>query len=212
MAHHRISSRYLSVEVGFDEYLNGHLAQGRISGYFQTYRYFEYLRKLDSRLIQISWNDSQWVDSLRKRIEEENPIIIHVRLGDYLKEKDRIGLLSIEYYRKALTLLFNEHGSQPIWVFSDEIEKAEIFLSDIDFSLEYIHPPKESSPIDSLRVMSLSRKMIICNSTFSYWGAMLGAAGKTVIAPGKWFKNMDDPSDLLPPNWIKVPSIWRSDV
>jgi len=53
--------------------------------------------------------------------------------------------------------------------------------------------------------MSLCEKGAICaNSTFSYWGAMLGAhsSGNTVIVPKDWCK--DPPICLFPDEWLIV--------
>ena len=46
---------------------------------------------------------------------------------------------------------------------------------------------------------------IICNSTFSWWGAWLNPnMDKTVIVPSRWFQHSEAP-DIYPTGWIKVP-------
>jgi len=49
-------------------------------------------------------------------------------------------------------------------------------------------------------LMSLGKALVIANSTFSYWAAMMNT-GKLVLAPGKWFKTTPISSDLYPVQW-----------
>jgi len=53
--------------------------------------------------------------------------------------------------------------------------------------------------------MSLCKHQIICNSSFSWWGAYLNLnPDKIVVAPFKWFNPcyITDTQDLLPPEWL----------
>jgi hypothetical protein len=50
--------------------------------------------------------------------------------------------------------------------------------------------------------MRYGSSYIIANSSFSWWGAYLRKnQNAPVYAPNKWFKGMDDPDQLLPPDW-----------
>jgi hypothetical protein len=64
-----------------------------------------------------------------------------------------------------------------------------------------------NSDIEDLWLMSLCKKNIIVNSSFSWWGAYLNKfSGKEVVAPTKWFGPTAglNTSDIIPDEWHKL--------
>jgi hypothetical protein len=113
------------------------------------------------------------------------------------------------YYRKALEMLPEAVKLKPIWVFSDDLDRAKETLKDLPrYNFLWIKPPTLESAVESLLLMSLGSANVIANSTFSWWGAMLNTTSQVVIAPSKWFKSQEDPRDLIPDAWIRVESDW----
>ena len=62
--------------------------------------------------------------------------------------------------------------------------------------LLYVFSSRAASAID-LYIMSLCKKHIIANSTFSWWGAWLSNS-RAVIYPLKWYKDKNKSSKDLP--------------
>ena len=64
-----------------------------------------------------------------------------------------------------------------------------------------------NSDIEDLWLMSLCKKNIIVNSSFSWWGAYLNRfVGKEVVAPTMWFGPSAglNTSDIIPDDWHKL--------
>jgi hypothetical protein len=55
--------------------------------------------------------------------------------------------------------------------------------------------------------MSMGKFLVISNSTYSWWAGRISSAEK-IIAPNKWFKGINDPKSIYPPNWQKIESSW----
>jgi len=126
---------------------------------------------------------------------------LHIRRGDFLLEA-HIPILSIEYYKNAVSILQGKGVHKYIiisndipWVKEQEYFKDPIFeVFDSDDELE------------TMALMSKCTAGAICaNSTFSWWGAFLGAYGfnKPVIITKEWVHGRDL-VDLFPEEWIRI--------
>jgi len=198
---------FKSKVVGYNNAIFNDNKIRRIEGYFQTYiHYFSLVNELHP--IEII-SPSKWYLEQIDKISKENPIALHVRRGDYVNLSKLYGLLDSAYYIRAIKELSLSDLERPIWVFSDDIRAAKKLL---DLSLprftNWVTPPTNSVPLESMMLMSHASANVIANSTFSWWGAALNNSNKPVIAPQKWFKGMPDPEFLYPPNWIQIKSSW----
>ncbi len=203
----KLSSRiYVSKVTGYDPKINQHLEARRIHGYFQTFRYFENLSsevKVGIDIQNPSWAFKSELENLKK----ENPICLHIRRGDY-HSNPNFGMLSKEYYKNSLKIAENETGAKKIWIFSDDMNGAANLI-------DFISPERlrfigtDLSDTESLVLMSNSTALIIANSTFSYWAGVIGNQSKLVIAPSKWFRYLDDPTELYPKRWLSSISLWE---
>jgi hypothetical protein len=173
-----------------------------LHGYFQTFKFASDPRVKD-KLTSLSVSNA----SITRYIElaaTEKPLIIHVRLGDYLEESN-FGVLSADYYEEAIRLMLSKFKFEYIWVFSDEIDRAKSLIPPEYASMCRWIDDKGDSAAETLEKMRLGTGYIIGNSSFSWWGAFLSYNNEAnVIAPKPWFTGIKNPVDLLPLNWIRI--------
>lgn len=207
---YRVRGRYTSNEIGFDQNILNLKPQVYLRGYFQTWKYFKLVVEARPNLRIDLLNTSDWYQKMSRRIVSEAPIAIHLRRGDYSPLSKTVGLLSDSYYINALKRLRDLGITNSVWIFSDDIELARNFFKhEIFTGASYVEPPEGIDPFESLFLMRDAKAHIIANSTYSWWAAMLREHEGIVIAPEKWFRNMLDPLDLIPPHWITIMSTWE---
>ena len=168
-----------------------------LQGFFQTEKYFKHIE--DEIRGDFTFNDDILGPSLQTFSNFENPISLHVRRTDYTTNPNHTAL-SLEYYQKALSafptgqvLVFSD---DPKWCFEQNIFKDDRFLISENTN-QYV----------DMCLMTLCKRHIIANSSFSWWGAWLGKDNH-VIAPKDWFLGSNnqhlDISDLIPETWEKI--------
>lgn len=172
-------------------------------GYFQVSNYAQVLSRVVSELPVIQNPD---LISLISKAKKANPLIVHLRRGDYASEKN-FGMLDVSYYQNAFSAFTASKESstcKAIWVFSDEIEYAKKVLElDPDIEHEWFSEVGGSTST-TLMAMSLGSSFIIANSTFSWWAAQLSTNSPAVYYPRNWFKNLDFKTTLFPPVWVGI--------
>ncbi len=178
----------------------------RLSGYFQSWRYFESVSEQLRHEIFSPVNPSAWLDATRLSHRRLGRWIgVHVRIGNY-REVIGMGIVATDYYARAIALLDRTLGFLPIVVFSDEpktVKSFECFQGD---RFSFVDTPENTRPIESLIVMSDASALILGNSTFSWWAAYLqDSPDRMVIAPRPWLDRRDfNERDLLPAHWLTL--------
>jgi hypothetical protein len=133
--------------------------------------------------------------------EPSKTAFMHVRLGDY----EATGwAIPFTFYDRALELLFEKapHIGH-LMVLSDDIKKCEEYWSNKP-KLEFV---KDKNELQSLYIMmKCEAGAILSASTYSSWGAFLGADRKAqhepkpvIIYPTPWLHN--DPFPMKFPDW-----------
>ena len=169
------------------------LAPRIIRGYFQSPSYA--LRQID--IIRQIMNPviNRHFYQISKRVQDtaapKEYQVIHVRRGDY-SNAPQYGELSMRFY------LENVDSGYPLFICTDS--------SDVDQEIRNAFPeasiltPKNSSAWEALALMAKAKKLVIANSTLSWWGGLLASdAGGEVVIPKPWFKDVS-----LPENHFQV--------
>lgn len=190
-----------STDIGYQR-IPTHRYSQFLVGYFQSYRFASepfVLNRLNSLTI-----GGAELEEFAKLAILERPLVVHIRLGDYLQES-KFGTLSADYYSRALAELFDVKKYQKIWVFSDEIEKAKLLIEQKYLVFVRWFPDIDEPAAVTLEKMRLGHAYILANSSFSWWGAFLSKIPNApTIAPTPWFTGLPEPTDLVPTNWKRL--------
>ena len=194
--------------VGFDELEISH-KNFLLCGYFQSYKY------IDERTFRMLMNlrpkqETGLLVELIQRASEEKPIMVHMRLGDYLGN-DAYGIPNLEYYETGIRKLKSLFPDSPIWLFTNDIEEAKRIVSEAAYFQVDFYPDVPNSPCENLELMRYGQGFLIGNSSFSWWGSYLRYdQSAPVIYPEPWYKNMPTPIDLTPAKWMPMKSGFRN--
>lgn len=105
---------------------------------------------------------------------------IHIRRGDFVQNKETLGLIHLRYYLKNL------HTSLPIKIVTDSnlnfVEKIRAVFPDAA-----IYGPESLKTWDAFNLLTKAQHLQIANSTFSWWaGTLAKLNGSQVYAPDPW--------------------------
>jgi hypothetical protein len=169
-----------------------------IDGYFQSEKYFVKYRKFILKQFKLPFKLRLKSRLKHSFLLEGKLTSIHVRRGEYLISPIHYNQ-SMDYYEESIKIL--DSITNKFIVFSDDIAWCkENFKGD-----KFIFIENEKDYIE-LFLMSKCTNNIICNSTFSWWGAWLNEhKNRKIIAPKNWFKTNElSAVDLIPENWIII--------
>jgi hypothetical protein len=169
-----------------------------LRGYYQSYKYF---KDVSSQFGPIDWSlrvESDSYNKIRDYLCSKPFIAIHIRGGDYLKKSKIYCKLDYFYYAAAIEELQSKLGVIKVIVFSDDDVYARDILGNIS-GLEFINQ-KGLRASEAMLLMSLAKGIVIANSTFSYWAAMINCGGN-VIAPKNWYETAVVDEDFYPSHW-----------
>jgi hypothetical protein len=146
------------------------------------------------------------------KIEAETcPVAIHIRRGDYVGSRHDV--VTPHYFKEAVKTISERIGSQEraaFFVFSNGMEWSRDVLSGIDENFIFVENNDNDSGAIDMYLMSKCRHLIISNSTFSWWAALLSdrSPDKIVILPNKWLsfdKKWDIPQVMKENGWVQLP-------
>lgn len=197
----------LESELNFNNLKLDISGSSRIKGYFQTSFYFNSLSVQQQRVIRNFFKPSSWAVEHVNLVQSENSILIHIRGGDYLQHSDGLGMLDSSYYFESLTSLA-VNAQTRVLVVTDDPNYAKSFLEKMRIQYTLLVGPSNSSLSDSLFMMANAKKLIIANSSFSFWGALLNQEDAQICFPYPWFKKESFSRTAFPREWIGIQSSW----
>ena len=173
-----------------------------LQGFFQTEKYFKHI---ENEIRKDFTFNGDILNPCKEMIESvENPIALHIRRTDYVSNIENHHNLSLDYYKKALSMFESDRN---VIVFSDDpkwCNEQDIFSDD-----RFLISENTDNRVD-LCLMTLCSDFIIANSTYSWWGAWLSTnSNKKVIAPVEWFGKTGytkdhNTNDLIPNEWTRI--------
>ncbi len=177
-----------------------------IKGHFHSELFFSPVQNLIRREFTFKNPLSSSIINLGNQLNKSNTVSLHVRRGDY-KSNAALkyhGILPLDYYKKAISIIEQQHPNTSIYIFSDDSAWVQKNLQLSNATI--VSGNLSQTHFDDLYLMSQCQHNIIANSSYSWWGAWLGTQkNKTVIAPKKWFdKGPKDTHDLFPDGWITI--------
>lgn len=177
-----------------------------IEGYFQSECYWH------------GYKD-QIAEALGFVHKPEPYVAVHIRRGDYLKYPDQFPVMPIEYYKMAMEFMgsVGDHGYHKFRIYSDDIKWCKDVFDPKSKLLNYmafnaplhIEYSENKDPLTDMKDMYNAAALIIGNSTFSLFPALLRPDNPMVIAPAedRWFgpkaKHLET-YDLMPKRFIKM--------
>jgi hypothetical protein len=191
--------------VAFDQSVLDKQGTVYLDGYFQSEKYFNDITDKIRQDFTVAEPFQGKTLAIANSIKNDPAAVsLHVRRGDYITHPDFGGIVTTEYYERAIDRVREKIPAAKFYVFSDDITwcKSELGLgSDTTF---VSHP--ELKDFEELILMSLCKHHIIANSSFSWWGAWLGQnPKKTVIAPKTWSNLHEDwYKDIIPDLWVRI--------
>lgn len=175
-------------------------------GYWQDRRYFADAMEEVRKAFKFPPLAEEKNISVAEEMLTTKSVALHIRRGDYLKHKKYAGTCTVDYYAEAIKTINARNEVDGYYVFCND---ATWYVSNIapllaGFKVTYVDWNREKLSFRDMQLMSMCKHMIIANSTFSWWAAMLHQhPDGTVIAPVKWF-GLSDYHFSLPEEWIGV--------
>ena len=159
----------------------------KFSGFYQDYE--QVLRAsniIDDELLRIlDQNCPEVIEVIPSEFQ-----FVHIRRGDLINLSSSYGLLGYDWYRDNLD------SKLPIVASTDDLEGSRDLLSML--KPDFVLNPSEYTALETLSVMSNSKRLIMGNSTLSWWGGYAATIrGGTSIFPDPLYLTNHIGSDKL---------------
>ncbi len=175
-------------------------------GYWQSEEYFSDIKEIIKKEYKFKIDEKVKSLDIYNKITNNTSVSLHIRGKDYLKNPV-YSQCDIKYYTDALNIIRRTSPDLKIFIFTDDIENTYQNYRELLVASEIVRAPSNFNPdAFDLLLMSKCKHNVICNSSFSWWGAWLNNnPEKIIITPQKWFIHADYSSEkLIPKDWVKI--------
>jgi len=166
-------------------------------GYWQDMKYLD----LDNQYLKNCLAKVPQIKSSLDRLPPKDSYMLIVRRGDYVKMKQD---LSLNFYKECFKYIFKTSINPTINIFTDDVEwvtNQKIFKN-----VNKVFKPEDNPEkvIYLFSQMLLHENFFVCNSTFSYFAALIGSSSNSkIFIADPWFRNRKS-KNLALENWIKI--------
>lgn len=175
-----------------------------LKGFFQDFSFFDSVEP-NAKKLELYKPSTDYL-RIAEDIKKRRPIVVHIRLGDYLTHK--IGILSETYFMSSIEAMKKTLGNREIWIFTNSPEQLEQLYPGISKQNFRVLSPS-GDPAESMILMSKAEGIVCSNSTFSYWAAKLSKAKCKVVVPKNYSKDSDTQIQNIPAHWIQIENTWK---
>jgi hypothetical protein len=124
---------------------------------------------------------------------------IHIRGGDYKKQRDTYPRIPLEYYTRAI----EQSAGLPVVLFTDDLKFAKSEYPQIVSNAAKVIGSRESlSAIETMSLMSFGQIVTTANSTFSFWAGWFSTFHSSQVNTVVPY-HLDDWVDTLPKDWYR---------
>ena len=169
-------------------------------GNFHSYRWISQNLNQFRNELQLK-QDNKTFGFINKNIDGSKRLIVHVRLGDYLRIPE-LNVVGRNYFKGAIIEAFSVYEYDEIWVFTNDIGKVKDYLDESNQAKYRFFDSDQFTSAETLEIMKIGDGYVLSNSTYSWWGAFLSHKDPvSILIPSKWYRSTPEPLDLIPKSW-----------
>jgi hypothetical protein len=181
-------------------------------GYFQNCEFIDMLPP-ELRKLELV-NPSEEFNKLRRMAIIKEPIMVHIRLGNYLLSPffENLGVLHVSYYRQSLNYVLEKFPGKEIWIITNSLQNAKKIYPEIapsNIPVKFIENQLFfDDPAESLILLTFGCAIVCSNSTFSIVSALVNPNNRIVVVPKVLYRKQKIQKLKYLKNWHVIENLW----
>lgn len=175
------------------------------TGYFHNWSYADYLFQKHSDFKLNLKSKSRTLLIMEKNLQLNEPICVHVRLGDFLVHSNLYSTLPEKYYLEAITQIQKTYPNREVWIFTESESELKNYYPQLAKISNLIIDQKTTiSDTEAFYLLSNSKFLVTSNSTFSLWAAWFVEKSNNYAIVPSFNSHTDLNGGLLDKRWNSV--------